>query len=138
MTKDPGKAFSADKATSGVKKVIKLTVEFPLRAEEDHPNDLALYFKRFATILFASDPTMAILNWDHPEQNPIRRSKDIDCNEKAIQQYYSGIVIRPSQKQITGFVKVSTSIPFRTAKGNQRLWTWLLTNKVFIRQTQLT
>ena len=88
-TKDRGKAFSADKATSGVKKEIKLTVEFPLRAEEDHPNDLALYFKRFATILFALDPTMVILNWDHLEQNPIRRSKDIDCNEQAIHQYYS-------------------------------------------------
>ena len=72
MTKDPGKPFSADKASSGIKKEIKLTVEFPLRAEEDHPNDLALYFKRFATILFASDPTMAILKWEHPEQNPMQ------------------------------------------------------------------
>ena len=33
--------FSTDTASTGIKREIKLTVEFPLREEEKYPNDLA-------------------------------------------------------------------------------------------------
>ena len=39
-----------------IKRELKLTVEFPLRDESQHPNDLALYFKCLATVLYIADP----------------------------------------------------------------------------------
>ena len=82
-----------------VKRELKLTVEFPLRSEAEHPNDLALYFKRLATVLFIADPTLAILNWDDPIRNPITRAQDIDCNEKTVKQYYTGVKILHGKKK---------------------------------------
>ena len=40
--KCPGNAFFAKDAETGIKKEIKLTVEFPLRSEDENPNGLAL------------------------------------------------------------------------------------------------
>ena len=118
--------------SSDIKRELKLTVEFPLRDDNKYPNDLALYFKRLATVLFIADPTLAILNWHDPVRNPISRAKDIDCNEKAVKEYYTGVRIIPARRKITGFVKVNTSNQFWKTKQHPRLWAWLSEHKVYI------
>ena len=43
--------FSAENAPAGIKQIVKLTVELPLKSHNNHPNDVGLYFKRFSTAL---------------------------------------------------------------------------------------
>ena len=48
---------------------IRLTLEFPM--QKDRKNNVADYFKRFITILFAAKPGITLLNWENPLQNSI-------------------------------------------------------------------
>ena len=121
-----------ERATADFKKVIKLSVEIPLKMEDKKTNDLAIYFKRFATILLVADTTLSILNWDDEEQNPIKKSGDIQCSEETVKQYFSGMRIIQSRWRVQGFVKIMTLVPFGKTKSNPCLWTWLTTNKVFV------
>ena len=76
--------FSTAAAFSEVKSIVKLTVEFPLKMSTNRQNDLALMFKRFTKKLLTIDRTAAVLNWDHPDQNPIADADDIECKESVV------------------------------------------------------
>ena len=80
-------------------------------------NDLALYFKQFATILLTVDLSLSILNWDHPDQNAITKNVDIACNEETVKQYFAGHRVIQSKHHVQGFVKVKTSLK-RSGKQN--------------------
>ena len=116
---------------------IKLTVKFPTNVHEDRTNDISMYFKRFATVLLAAHPSISTLNWEHPSQNPVTKAVDISPNEASIKQYFIGVVIQANRQKIKGFVKIQSTTPFSAIKRNDRLWSWLTKNKVFVRTTQL-
>ena len=116
---------------------IKLTVEFPTNTNQDRTNDISLYFKRFATVLLAAHPSISILNWVNPSQNPVKKAIDISPTEASIKQYFSGVVIQANRNKIRGFVKIQATTSFGVIKRNDRLWGWLTKNKVYVRTTQL-
>ena len=130
--------FSVENASTTIKREVKLTVEFPLRENLAHANDLANYFKKFISVILKADPTMAILNWDHPTQNPIRNASDLGQSEEEIRQYFNGYRVIARAKKVLGYVKIETAVPFRETKGDGKLWKWLVDNKVFLRQTTLS
>ena len=130
--------FSAANATTSVKKEVRLTVEFPLRENRNHPNDLAIYFKSLICVLLEAESTMAILNWENPTQNPIRNASNIGHREEDIKQYFKGSRVIQGRNKIQGYVKIETSVPFHETKGNARLYKWLMDNKVYVRQSTLS
>lgn len=69
-------------------------VEFPTHIKQDRQNDVAMYFKRFATVLLSAHPSIAILNWENPVQNLVTKVVDISPDEERISQYFSGIVVQ--------------------------------------------
>jgi len=72
---------------------IKLTVEFLMNAHQDRTNDVSMYFKCFVTVLLAAHPSISILNWENPIQNPAAKVVGILTTEVSINQYVSGVVV---------------------------------------------
>lgn len=130
-------AFFVNEGDLDSTREIKLTVEFPTNTNQDRTNDISLYFKRFATVLLAAHPSIAILNWVNPSQNPVIKAIDISPTEASIKQYFSGVVIQANRNKIRGFVKIQATTSFGVIKRNDRLWGWLTKNKVYVRTTQL-
>ena len=85
---------------------IKLTVEFLKNSYQSRMNDISMYFKQFVTFLLASHPSIAILNWEKPKQNPVTKAIDISPNEQSNNQYFSGMVVQANRQKIKGFVKI--------------------------------
>ena len=79
-------AFFVNAGDSESTREIKLTVEFPTQAKQDSTNDISLYFKRFAIVLLAAHPSISILNWENPAQNPVTKAIDIAPTEESIRQ----------------------------------------------------
>ena len=130
-------AFFVNAGDSKSTREIKLTVEFPTQVQQDNTNDISLYFKRFATVLLAAHPSISILNWEHPGQNPVTKAIDIAPTEESIKQYFSGVVVQANRNKSKGFVKIQSATTFTIIKRNDRFWSWLTKNKVFVRTTQL-
>ena len=72
------------------REVIKLSIESPLR-NGNSGNDIALFFKRFITVLFAANREILLTKWIPGEENPISKAIDIAYNEDTISEYYSGM-----------------------------------------------
>ena len=70
-------SFFVNEGDLGSTREIKITVEFPTNAHQDRTNDISMYFKRFATVLLAANPSSSILNWENPSQNPVTKAVDI-------------------------------------------------------------
>jgi len=96
------------------------------------------YFKRFATVLLASRPSISILNRENPSQNLVTKAVDISPSEASIKQYFSGMVVQAKRRKIKGFVRIQSTTSFNNIKRNDRLWSWLTKNKGFVRTTQLS
>ena len=71
---------------------IRLQVEFPMQ-NNNRKNNVADYFKRFITVLFAAEPGITLLNWQDPTLNPIQRSMNLQGTEEVISQYFTGMQI---------------------------------------------
>ena len=84
-------AFSAANADVAYHRQITLSVDMPLREQQDQATDLALSFKRFATVLLKADSSLSILNWLNPLQNPITKSGDIAPTKATVEEYYAGM-----------------------------------------------
>ena len=117
---------------------IQLMVEFPTQPQASKPNNVTMYFKQLMTLLFAVDQTMVLLNWDDPSQNPVTKIIDIKGNKEELSHYFLGMRVLSNSKKITGFIKISTEQPFWKTKQDDRVFTWLQRNRVFIRQTILS
>ena len=117
---------------------VKIKVKFPTQPHPDKPNDVAFYFKHFDTVLLAAHPCIFILNWDKPKQNPVRKTIYISPSEDTIKQYFSGIMVQAIMGKIKGFVNIQSCIPFSIIKQNNRIWSWLTKNRVFVRITILS
>ena len=116
----------------------RLSVEFPTQPKDSNPNDISMYFKKLMTILFAVDKKMVLLNWDNPSQNPITKAIDIQPSKEEISHYFSGMRVLSNSKKISWFVKIESEQPFWITKQDDRLFSWLQKNRVFIRQTTLS
>ena len=136
--KTTAQAFSATNAEVSFQRQITLTVEMPLKEDQDKATDIALCFKRFAAALLRADSSLEILNWFNPLQNPIKSAGDIACDKATIEQYYAGMRVLHSRRRVFGTIKVRTTESFKKTKGETQFWTWLHKNKVFVRQTQLS
>ena len=88
-------------------------------------NDVAMHFKRFATVLLSARPSTSILNWENPAQNLVTKVVDISPDEDSISQYFSGIVVQANRRKIKGLVKTRSDVPFGVIKRNDRVWSWL-------------
>ena len=84
LPKKIAEPFLTDAASTEVKSIVRLTVEFPLKISASRPNDLALMFKKFTKKLLTVDKTASVLNWDYPDQNPIQDADDIECKENIL------------------------------------------------------
>ena len=60
---------------------IKLMVGFPTHIHQDFPNDIAMYSKRFATVLLLAHPRITILNWENPIKNSVTKAVDTSPEE---------------------------------------------------------
>ena len=72
-------------SVSGHREVIKLSIEFPLR-NGNSGNDIALFFKRFITVLFAANKKILLTKWIPGDENPISKAIDIAYNEDTISE----------------------------------------------------
>ena len=130
--------FEVQHTDTATTRQVKLTVEFPTQSQANRPNNVSLYFKRFATVLLATHPSVSILNWDHPIQNPITKAIDISPHENTVKQYFSGMHVQANRRRIKGFVKIECDVPFWELKKEERFWAWMTQNKVFVRTTTLS
>ena len=85
-------AFLVNEGDSESSQEIKVMVEFPTYVQQERPNDIAMYLKRFATVLLSAHPSIAMLNWENPGQSPAKKAIDISPNEETICQYFSGML----------------------------------------------
>ena len=74
----------------------------------------------------------------NPLQKPVTKPVDIAPDEDTVCQYFSGMVVQANRKKIKGFVKIRSNITFGMIKQNNRVWSWLTRNKVYVRTTTLT
>jgi len=130
--------FAVQPSDSGTTRQVKLTVEFPTQSQANKPNNVSVYFKRFATVLLATHPSVSILNWENPLQNPITKAIDISPHESTVKQYFSGMHVQANRRRIKGFVKLQCDVPFCELKKEGRFWAWMTQNKVFVRTTTLS
>ena len=130
--------FEVQHTDTATTRQVKLTVDFPTQSQAHKPNNVSLYFKRFATVLLATHPSVSILNWENPLQNPIKKAIDISPNENTVKQYFSGMHVQANRRRIKGFVKIECDVPFWELKKEARFWAWMTQNKVFVRTTTLS
>ena len=74
----------------GRREIIKLSIEFPLKSGNSG-NDIALFFKRFITVLFTANRKILLTKWILGDENPISKAIDIAYDEDTIGEYYAGM-----------------------------------------------
>ena len=116
---------------------IKLAIEFPLKGGKQ-ANDVALFFKRFMTVLMAANKGIKLLKWDNSSENPIAKAIDIAYDEDTISEYYSGMKMKSDRRRIVGFTRIQSPVPFAQIKKHTNFFHWLQTNKVWVRPTSLS
>ena len=119
-----------------ISKEIRLTLEFPMQKEKK--NNVADYFKRFITILFAAEPGITLLNWENPMQNPIQRSMNLQGTKEVISQYFAGMKVHQYRKKIIGQVKITSPVPFWQIKQVPKFWSYISENQIYVRPTILS
>ena len=134
-TKDPFYVRASDVENTSE---INLNVEFPMHQADNKAHNIGIIFKRFITILFAAAPEVTLLNWDHPNLNPITKSMDLQGTKEAVSQYFVGMQIHSNQKKILGLIKIKSPIPFWKIKQSDQFWSWITKNKIFVRPTTLS
>ena len=102
----------------GHREVIKLSIEFPLR-NGNSGNDIALFFKRFITVLFAANREILLTKWILGDENPISKAIDIAYNEDTISEYYLGMKTLRDKKRIIGFTRILSTDKFYKTKNHQ-------------------
>lgn len=115
----------------------RLTVEFPTQ-EQGKATNIGLCFKRFMTILFATDKSIELLNWSNPDENPISDINNLQGTEEITSQYFSGMQVLTKKRKITGFIKIKNKTPLWKTKRNKRFFQYVDENKVYVRQTTLS
>ena len=116
---------------------IKLAIEFPLKGGKQ-ANDVALFFKRFMTVLMAANKGINLLKWDSSSENPIAKAIDIAYDEDTISEYYSGMKMKSDRRRIVGFTRIQSPVKFAQIKKHTNFFHWLQTNKVWVRPTSLS
>ena len=119
------------------REVIKLSIEFPLQ-QGNRGNDVALFFKRFITVLFAANRHILLEKWIPGEENPISKAIDIAYTEEVISEYYSGMKTLHDKRRIIGFTRILSNEQFSKTKNHLRFRDWLVRNKVWVRPTTLS
>jgi len=106
-----GAPFGIQKQTVNTRQELKLSIEFPL-SKSKHGNDTALFFKRFMTVLFALSKDLQLLKWEGTTENLILAASDIDDDEDAIGQFYSGMKMQNDRNRMIGYSQILASDPF--------------------------
>ena len=132
-----GAAFGVQKCAIDTRQELKLSIEFPL-SKGKSGNDIALFYKRFMTVLFASTKDMQLLKWEGSTENPILKAADIAYDENTIGEFYSGMKIQNDRQRMIGYSRILTPDPFWKIKRNVKLFDWLQTNKVWVKPTILS
>ena len=70
---------------------VNLTIKFPMHQSDNKAHNIGIIFKQFVTILFAAAPEVKLLNWDHPNLNPITKSMDLQGTKEVVSQYFVGM-----------------------------------------------
>ena len=85
-----GASFGTQKQGVDTRQELKLSIEFPL-SQRKSGNDIAMFFKRFMSVLFQASNDVQLLKWGGTTENPILSVTDIAYDEETIGQYYSGM-----------------------------------------------
>ena len=89
-SRNMGEPFGVCHNNVDQREVIKLSIEFPLR-NGNSGNDIALFFKRFITVLFAANREILLTKRIPGDKNPISKAIYIAYNEETRGDYYSGM-----------------------------------------------
>lgn len=90
---------------------IKLAIESPLKGGK-HSIDVALFCKRFMTVLMAEDSNKKLQKWETLTEYTIAYDKD------TISKYYSGMKMKSDRKRIVGFTCISSPVIFAQIKNH--------------------
>ena len=85
-----GAGFSVQKNVVDTRQELKLIIEFPLSRNRSG-NDIAMFYKRFMTVLFAASRDLQLLKWEGGNENPITVAADIAWDKDTIGKFYSGM-----------------------------------------------
>ena len=103
--------------------------------QRENGNDIALFFKRFIAVFFASNKDTHLLKWIESNEHPVVKSIDIAYDEYTIGEYYYSMKLQNDCKRIIGCTRILTSKPFWKTKRNTRLFDWIQTNNIWIKPT---
>ena len=133
-----GRPFGISYFDIGHRKIIKLSIEFPLRTVNSK-NDIELFFKRFITVLFAANKQQFLTKWIPGNANPISKAIDIAYTDDSsvLDTYYAGMKTLHDKKKIIGFTRIISSNKFHKTKNHPSFRAWLTQNKVWVRPTTL-
>ena len=70
-------------------------------------------------------------------RNLVTKAVNIFPAKESISQYFSGIAVHANRKKVKGFIKIRLNVKFGGIKRNDRIWSWLVRNKVYVRNTSL-
>ena len=132
-----GSSFGSQKQGVDTRQELKLSIEFPL-SHRKSGNDIAMFLKRFMSVLFQASNDLQLLTWEGTTENPILSATDIAYDEETISQYYSGMKMQNDRNRMIGYSRILTSDPFWKLKQNNRFFDWLQTNKVWVKPTILS
>ena len=79
-------AFFVNARNMTASRETRLTVDFSTHLQQERPHYIAMYFKRFATVLLSAHPSIVIINWGNTAQNPVTKAIDISPDEESISQ----------------------------------------------------
>ena len=69
-------------------------------------NDVAFFFKRLLTVLFAANRSILLEKWEPSEENPISKAMDKVYDESTIAQYYVGMKAKNDKRSIIGHTRI--------------------------------
>ena len=133
-----GVSFGVCPSGIGTQEELKLSIEFPL-LKGKNGNDIAMFFKRFCTVLFTANKDIQLVKWDKEStENPIVNAADIGWDEATISEFYTGMKRQSDGRRMIGFTQIMTPEPFWKIKENKQFFEWLQDNKVWVKPTVLS
>ena len=102
-----GSSFGSQKQGVDTRQELKLSIEFPL-SHRKSGNDIAMFFKRFMSVLFQASNDLQLLTWEGTTENPILSATDIAYDEETIGQYYSGMKMQNDRNRMIDYSLILT------------------------------
>ena len=123
-SRNMGEPFGVRHNNVDQREVIKLSIEFPLR-NGNSGNDIALFFKRFITVLFAANREILLTKRIPGDKNPISKAIYIAYNKETRGDYYSGMKTLHDKKRVVGLTRILSGDEIQKTKSHRNFRAWL-------------